>query len=262
MSGFDASWLALREPADLAARHTGLVAQLAELLVQVSQSPTVLDLGCGTGSTHRALNAHLPAKTRWILTDYDQRLLDEADRLITSERVEFHKADLRDLDFLTLAHPRLVTASAFFDLASADFCEALLERVVASRQIFYAALNYDGAIRFATPHALDVAVVRDFNAHQRRDKGFGPALGPLATGHMQGALRALGYQTAIEPSPWVLGEAEAALHAELIEGMVEPVIEIATLDRQAVLDWRAFRLAHIHEAEACTVGHWDLLGWP
>lgn len=261
MSGFDASWLALREPADFAARHQGLVAQLAELLVHKSSTPTILDLGCGTGSTYRALNSSFPADTRWIMTDYDQDLLDEADRLIASDRVEFHKADLRELDLLALAHPHLVTASAFFDLASASFCEDLLARIGASQQLFYSALNYDGEIRFGVQHPLDADVVRDFNSHQRRDKGFGPALGPQATAHLQGALQALGYHTVSQSSPWVLGEKEADLHAALLEGMVDPVIEVANLNRQQVRDWLEFRLSHVHQADACMVGHCDLLGW-
>ena len=49
---------------------------------------------------------------------------------------------------------------------------------IAARAIpLYAALSYDGRIAFTPSDPLDADIVAAVNAHQRTDKGFGPALG-------------------------------------------------------------------------------------
>src|SRR5688500_1818912 len=69
-------WLALREPADAAARSSAL----AELVAQhCGGGPlTVRDLGCGTGSMLRWLAPQLPGPQRWYLHDRDPVLLARA----------------------------------------------------------------------------------------------------------------------------------------------------------------------------------------
>ena len=54
MDDFPISWLDLREGADHAARDPGLLAAAAAI-VDAADDPLVVDLGCGTGSTLRAL---------------------------------------------------------------------------------------------------------------------------------------------------------------------------------------------------------------
>ena len=74
MSGFSAAWLALREPADHAARDAGLAQAAAALLI--GKTPTrILDLGCGTGSNFRAFSPLVAAPQAWTLVDFDPRLL-------------------------------------------------------------------------------------------------------------------------------------------------------------------------------------------
>lgn len=50
--GFAPQWLALREPADRAARDTALLARAAHL---AGPAPVIVDLGAGTGASVRAL---------------------------------------------------------------------------------------------------------------------------------------------------------------------------------------------------------------
>ena len=70
-------WLALREPADAAARATDLVAQVRHLLP--ARHPIVVhDLGCGTGSMARWLAPQLPAPQHWVMYDRDADLLARA----------------------------------------------------------------------------------------------------------------------------------------------------------------------------------------
>src|SRR6184192_3040732 len=71
---FSVEWLAMREPADHAARSAALARAVAEL-VQPGPGLRVLDLGAGTGSNARYLAARLPRPQRWLLVDRDATLL-------------------------------------------------------------------------------------------------------------------------------------------------------------------------------------------
>ena len=149
---------------------------------------------------------------------------------------------------------RLVTASALFDLASRDWIEALAARLAAAGIGIYASLNYDGRLDWEPALAADAAVRAAFNAHQRREKGLGAALGPAAAGVLAGALGRRGFAVRLAPSPWRLGPREAALHAALVDGIVAAAADTG-LD---AVDWGQARRA----ASGCTVGHVDLLALP
>lgn len=261
MSGFDKDWLALREPADHRARSSDLLDRLCTYLVATRPSRALLDIGCGTGSNYRALTPLVPADTRWQLLDNDPLLLAEAARRIgENPRVRLCQADLNDLENLALEDVTAVTASALFDLCSADFCNRFVEALSRHGTGFYAALNYDGVMQWSLPHPLDEQVVTDFNRHQHLDKGLGPALGPDAVQHLRLGLEWNGYTVRIAPSPWILGPAQASLHKELLRGMEKPLIEIGTLTRSDITDWLTFRLAHVARADcSCVVGHTDLV---
>src|SRR5262245_49358170 len=70
------SWLALREPADHAARSASGIKALAERLPR--DTPVqVLDLATGSGSNLRFLAGHLPTQQRWLLVDRDGEILQE-----------------------------------------------------------------------------------------------------------------------------------------------------------------------------------------
>ena len=82
MSGFSPDWLALREPVDHRSRDAGLAGQVAALFAQRTRV-SVVDLGCGAGSNIRATYKLLPAEQRWMLVDYDARLLAVARERLT-----------------------------------------------------------------------------------------------------------------------------------------------------------------------------------
>ena len=73
--GFAADWLALREPADRAARDEALARRAA---AAAGPDPLIVDLGCGTGATWRALSPYLPKGARWRFVDKDPELLAKA----------------------------------------------------------------------------------------------------------------------------------------------------------------------------------------
>ncbi|KQT85145.1 class I SAM-dependent methyltransferase [Aurantimonas sp. Leaf443] len=257
MSGFSPGWLALREPADHAARDAGLLARAAGHLAQVPD-PVTVDLGAGTGSTLRAFADIVPA--RWRLVDADPVLLEEARR--RHPGAETVLADLAAVDGLPLDGARLVTASALFDLVSNAFAQALARRLAAERLPLYAALTIDDAIAFAWPHPLDAALLACVAAHRHRDKGLGPALGGGATAALSAALAGHGYAVETAASPWRLGPGSEALQVAYVEGLAEAARETGAIAADAIASWLAYRRAQAEAGASCTVGHLDLLAHP
>ncbi len=276
--GFSAEWLALREPADHAARDPGLRAAAAAALAD-KRAPHIVDLGCGAGSNLRGLAPALGPRQRWTLVDYDPRLLEAAraqlkrwaDRVendgatLTFEKsgkrieVDFKPADLAADPAGPLAgEADLVTAAALFDLVSQAWLERFADALVARRLPLYTVLIYDGIERWTPPHAADAAMLAAFHAHQATDKGFGPALGPAATQAFDAALTRRGYRVRRAKSPWRLGASETTLLRELAEGAANACAETGRVPAAYVADWRAARRA----ATSCEIGHEDLLATP
>ncbi|MBB4002757.1 class I SAM-dependent methyltransferase [Aurantimonas endophytica] len=260
MSGFEARWLDLREPADIAARDTGLLEAAAAYLLAKPHALAV-DLGCGTGSTLRTLGPLVPG-LHWRLVDNDPALLAEAERRRPAgSSVETVLADLGDLDALELRPARLATASALFDLASRNFVAGLARRLSRERIGLYAALSYDGTIAFDVPHPQDAAMVALFNAHQRGDKGLGPALGPDAGAVLAEELAAKGFDVRTAPSPWRLDASMPGLQTKFVEGIAAAVRETGELTEAAIAGWLDARLGVV-ASSGCRVGHLDVLALP
>ena len=245
--GFSADWLALREPADHAARDAGLLQAAARA---AGDRAVVVDLGCGTGSTQRAFGDLLSGAV-WRMVDGDADLLARAGG-------EGFCLDLNDIGSLPLEGATLVTASALIDLVSAEWLDRLVERLSVLRLPFYAALSYDGEMAGMPVLPGDAAVTSAFNRHQRGDKGFGAALGPGAVDHAAQRLRAVGYTVIEGSSPWVLGPSEAALQGALLTGIARAAAEMG---EQEAEDWCGTRMASL-EVGTCRIGHVDLLALP
>ena len=192
MTGFSPDWLALREPADHRARNRELAATL-EARFAMRDEIKVIDLGCGTGSNLRATSALLPARQSWTLVDYDPALLAAARSALArwADAVEianhglsivkgrrtisvtFRLADLANsLDDALAGDADLVTASALFDLCSAEFIRRFAKAVAKKRAAFYTVLTYNGIQRWTPRHPGDQTVAQAFNRHQLRDKGY------------------------------------------------------------------------------------------
>lgn len=263
MSGFETEWLALREPADRLARAPALLDTLSRYL-QAMPAPAIIDIGCGTGSTWRSLKSHVPEGTSWLLLDYDPVLLKEAERSIGNDQdVALRRFDLNDLQDLPLEGVSMVTASALFDLVSEDFCVAFCDRIVDQGCGLYAALNYDGVIRWTHGHPLDDEMVAAFNRHQQTDKGFGKALGPEAGGCLERLFEARGYQVEATRSPWRMDATAADLQKAFLSGFRQPLQEMSGRSDAEIEDWLAFRMAAIAApVSLCEVGHTDLIALP
>ena len=277
MSGFSPDWLALREPADHAARDAGLVAALARALPEPMRA---VDLGCGTGSNLRALAPHLGSRQDWLLVDHDPALLSAAAERLSAwaERAEesgdglilhrggqriavrFRALDLAADPAAALAEgPDLVTAAALFDLASEAWMAEVARAVARAGATFYTALTYDGQESWTPPHPADAAIHAAFLAHQAGDKGFGPAAGPGATGVLAAAFRSHAYAVETAASPWHLGPEAGALLHPLAEGTARAAQETG---RVGALEAAAWLAARHTPGTAAVIGHRDLLAVP
>jgi SAM-dependent methyltransferase len=277
MSGFSAEWLALREPADRAARSPS-VAAAVEAHFAARQAVSVVDLGCGTGSNLRGTMDRLPATQTWRLVDWDPALLDaalmclddwadlaerDAERLTLRHlgrtvTVETLQADLNaDLQRVLDTAPDLVTAAAFFDLVSAEWIEAFAAALAARRLPLYTVLTYDGREHWSPPHPLDGAVLSAFHAHQGRDKGFGPAAGPKAADVLAQAFRRHGYDVVTGDSPWRLGAESAALVGQLAGGIAGAAVGAGGVSEADARTWASARAT-----ASALIGHLDLFAVP
>ncbi|MEM7693361.1 MAG: class I SAM-dependent methyltransferase [Pseudomonadota bacterium] len=245
---FSADWLALREPADAAARAQTLIKAAAGA---VPEGGRVVDLGAGRGATMRALAPHLAPGATFELIDHDAALLAEAARIATRP-VTTHLADLRENPAPFTGAPDLLSASALFDLASAAFVETVAARCAADRIPLLSLLTYDGVLKFAPAHPMDAMVTGAFNTHQRRTKSFGPALGPGAPAALHDAFAAHGFIAKTEASPWRLDP--GPLLDAALAGILSAAREVIGA---AADDWaRARTITHL------VVGHRDQLFVP
>lgn len=298
MSGFSADWLRLREPFDRAARAAAAAALDLRGWAAPWRPPEgpldVVDLGCGSGANLRELAPRLGGAQRWCLVDHDAALLaalpaalaawaDAADHrcvpqpggcrlasapeAATAFTVELttRRIDLaRDLAAVPFAPGGLVTGSALLDLVSADWLQALVARSRAARSALLFALNIDGRHEWDPNDADDDALHAAFARHQRRDKGFGPALGAAAVAAASDLLGAAGYRVQCAASDWVVDaatDADGAMRSAMVDGIAAAALEHDAALAATVAGWRARRLAQASTLRL-RVGHQDLIATP
>lgn len=261
--GFDASWLALREPVDHRSRARELLPELRREGASRGWS-RVLDLGAGTGSNVRFLSERLPWARAWTVVDHDPDLLDRVAAPATDHVVRRRVGDLAGEGLDAVADADLVTASALLDLVSEEWLGALRDRCVEGRCGVYLALSYDGGIDWTPAHPDDELVRGAFNEDQTTDKGLGTALGPAAAAVARRLFEAAGYRSRLCPSPWVLSaEGDRGLIEELVRGWADAAARAKPGDEGRIRRWAERRLRDASEGGATVrVGHLDLLALP
>lgn len=283
MATFAEHWLRLREPYDHAARSGALAAGFA---AAVGKTPRIVDLGCGTGSNLRYLSPRLGDAQTWLCLDHDSALLASAAFKIArwgEERGLAHarpgpRLHLRgtrtSLDVLLMTRDLSdlrrgfglddidgITASALLDLTSAEWLDHLARRIARARLPALFALSYDGRLEWR-PASVDDATIRErLHAHQRTDKGFGPALGPGAAAHLAERLEGQGFRVRLSRSDWRLDVADRPLLAAFLDGLAQALGEIE--DDALSTKWCDLRREQLRRGRLhLTVGHLDLLGLP
>lgn len=257
-------WLALREPADAAARSTELAMRLAMTLPAAGRLE-VHDLGGGSGALGRWLAPQLAGPQHWVVHDRDPALLALAVAAPPSAAVtiEARESDLSELAVDDLAGAQLVVASALLDLLTDGQLRAMLDACARLGCPILLALSVTGRVALFPPDPLDAAIGAAFNAHQSRTTTAGRLLGPDAAAAAEVQLRATSREVRVRRSPWRLEPAQAELTAAWLRGWVgaageqEPALLAAAgayLDR---------RLAQAAAGElSVIVDHVDLLALP
>jgi SAM-dependent methyltransferase len=288
LSGFTADWLALREPADETARAERLTERLRRNGPKDGEW-RIVDLGSGTGANLRYLAPRIGGRQEWLLVDDDAALLARAGEenapsarasAVDPDAVDERVAGTADSGRLGACRIRrvqldlaashaaiawpiggLVTASALLDLVSASWLEALARHASEAHANVLFALTYDGRMDLSPAEPEDAEVRSLVNAHQRRDKGFGPALGPAAAETAVRCLEDAGYAVETARSDWRLEHEQRSLQAALLEGWRSAAAEMTPACAARLDDWCRRRLAHVAAGVSeLVVGHVDLLG--
>jgi hypothetical protein len=260
------AWLALREPADAAARSAAVTHAVLDRIDGI-EPLRVLDLGAGTGANLRFLGPRIPVNQQWLLVDRNAALLEEVAAITPSLRtrcdVETRRLDLETLDAAIFLNRHLVTASALLDLVSEAWLTELAVRTQARGAAVLFALTYDGRSRCSPAEPEDDVVRELFNRHQKAQRGIGgPAAGPDAVDCAERAFVAAGYRTQRAASDWVLPPEAHALQRRLIEGWAAPAVEMEPGLEPTLRDWLRRRLGHVREGRSqIIVGHEDFAAW-
>lgn len=258
-------WLALREPADAAARSSELVEILRPHLP--TDSMVIHDLGCGTGSMARWLAPQLRGTQRWVLHDRDADLLGHAVTNPPAQAadgapvtVETRIDDVTRLDPGDLAGASLITASALLDMFTEQDLERFVTICASAGCPVLITLSVVGRVELSPADPFDRQVMAAFNAHQRRQTGEGRLLGPHAAEAAAEVFRQRGLGTYVRPSPWQLGPLQADLAAAWLTGWVHAACEQTPELAQAAGPYSTRRLAEAIAGLAFfTVHHQDLL---
>ncbi len=265
MSRFPAEWLALRERYDVAARNPDVLDAVTRSL-NARPSVRILDLACGSGSSVRTLHSRFPARQHWDLVDNDVELLTLARNAIREDDITLNTVRLdlnRDLETVLDDRIDLITVSALLDLVSQAWLDRFLSEVGARALPVYAALTYNDRTELSPADRLDAAMIAAVNAHQRTDKGFGPALGPSAADAAIAGFKRLGYSVVSGNSDWILGPDDHAMQTELLSGWAGAAREIGTLRESDIADWLVRRGAMVAAGRSSMrIGHVDVFAFP
>jgi hypothetical protein len=265
IGGFTKRWLALREPYDVRARNPDVLATVIEAVA--GRAPiSIVDLGCGTGATLRALSPCLPRKQTWRLVDNNIGALDGVQTTGTLPGVQVRTMLLDLVDGLEAALEGpidIVTLSAFLDLVSPEWLEQLVWGVAARHLPVYAALTYNGRVVLTPINQHDAAVIAAVNRHQISDKGFGPALGPNAPARAIKLFAAVGYDVLHGPSDWSFRPVDQEIQLEIFTAWADAAREISAIPNADLDLWLGARRDAVAAGRSrLRIGHVDFVARP
>jgi hypothetical protein len=268
-AGVSGDWLALREPADAAARARELAEELARRGAPAS-GWLIHDLGAGTGSMGRWLAPLLPGRQHWVVHERDAELLVQAaadppgpgaDGAAVT--LETRRSDILGLGPRDLAGVSLITASALLDMLTGSELAQLVTVCGDAQCPVLIALSVVGRVELTPSDPLDDRIAAAFNAHQRRETGRGALLGPDAAARAADAFARRGADVLTRDTPWRLDARHRELSRAWFAGWVDAACEQDQTLAAACDAYTGRRLAQLAAGElAVTVHHADLLVLP
>lgn len=243
----------MRESVDRAARSRPLARAFLDAL---PRNALVADLGCGRGANAAYLSAMSRPDLRWLLVDGDGALLDAARMRIPHAQTVC--VDLARQDAMTAVEASDgITAAALCDLVSGAWVDRVVRSAARRRLPILFALSVDGRVALSPAAEGDAAVLAAFRRDQRRDKGFGPALGGRAPTAILRSMRRYGYRSiAAMRGDWQLDPRNVTMLRATVGG-------IAAVAGRKGEAWLRPRQEQIDAGRlAVTVGHVDILALP
>jgi len=267
MNLVDADWLALRGPADDAARSADLAALAA---ARLRPGPVVVhDLGSGTGAMMRWLAPRLPGPQTWVLHDGDPAILAQRDDAPVLDAggapvaVETRVEHLEQLAPRAIQGASLVTASALLDVVTLDEARAIVTACVAVGAPALFSLSVTGRVILDPADDDDPVLAAAFDDHQRREADGRRMLGPDASSAVTALFSIAGWEVRVDGTPWRLGPGRHALIAEWLDGRVVAAVEQRPDVAARAAAWHARRAAQLDAgALRAVVHHEDVLAWP
>jgi trans-aconitate methyltransferase len=262
-------WLALREPADAAARSRSLVDDVRRI-VPTDDLVEVHDLGCGTGAMGRWLAPRLVGTQHWVLHDHDPEVLSRAEADPPRRAadgapvtVDIRQHDITQLGPDGLAGATIVTASALLDMLTVDHVKRLVDTCVHADCPVLLTMSVTGRVELSPAETFDQRVMAAFNEHQRRTTAAGTLLGPEAARATVDLFAEYGHTVVTRPSPWRLGPQHSGLAQEWFAGWLDAACEQHPELRDPAGPYGARRRAQLAADElSITVHHVDLLARP
>ncbi len=127
----------------------------------------------------------------------------------------------------------------------------------------YIALTHDDDIAIEPSDPLDDAAIAAVCRHQRRDKGFGPALGPGAAKAAVARFERAGYRVIAGRSDWRLEPADGEMQAAVLDVWAGAASEEGGLPLAEGVAWLTRRRDLVAAGRsAMQLGHVDFLALP
>lgn len=283
---FENSWLDLRYPFDVEARHSGIEAHFLSLLPH-KKVVSLVDIGSGIGANCRYFMDIIPCDQQWLLVERDPALSATSSTYLQlcAEKKGWKSRSTDNQLFLESADKKIevrflsedilswnpeygqfdaITANALFDIFTESQLREFLEAYASLEIPLLATLNYVG-MHIASRHTDSSQIIDWYEDHMHLEHPTGKRLGKHCSLYLQQALSEKGRKYFIGESNWLIpSEKQAMQHALL--GFMEEAIPELPLRKEELLqfqNWLTLQKSEsISSQREMMVFHQDILAFP